>query len=96
MVDSKASMSDYWYYTGLILAQFKGLQLGYAMAAPPHQVHLYTVHMHTIHAYYTCILYMYMYMYNVSMLAAPLPPPPPPTHTFLVTAFYVYMLNLEC
>ena len=40
MVDSKASTSDYWYYTGLILAQFKGLQLGYAMAAPPHQVRL--------------------------------------------------------
>ena len=41
MVDSKASTSDYWYYTGLILAQFKGLQLGYAMAAPSDQVSLY-------------------------------------------------------
>ena len=37
-MSSKASVSDYWYYTGLILAQFKGLQLGYAMAAPPAQV----------------------------------------------------------
>ena len=38
MVKLKASTSDYWYYTGLLLAQFKGLQIGYAMAAPPDQV----------------------------------------------------------
>ena len=41
MVKSEASTSDYWYYTGLLLAQFKGLQLGYAMASPPHQVTVY-------------------------------------------------------
>ena len=38
MVKSEASTSDYWYYTGLLLAQFKGLQLGYAMVAPSDQV----------------------------------------------------------
>ena len=40
MVESEAPVSDYWYYTGLILAQFKGLQLGYEMAAPENQVHV--------------------------------------------------------
>lgn len=50
MVHSKASTSDYWYYTGLILAQFKGLQLGYAMAAPTHQVQI-IINMTLMHMY---------------------------------------------
>ena len=53
MVKTKASTSDYWYYTGLLLAQFKGLQLGYDMVAPPDQVHcvvmcIMSVHVHGI------------------------------------------------
>ena len=30
--------SDYWYYTGLIYAQFQGLVHGYALAAPAAEV----------------------------------------------------------
>ena len=48
MVKLKASTSDYWYYTGLLLVQFKGLQIGYAMAAPPDQVCA-----HCIYAYHS-------------------------------------------
>lgn len=30
--------SDYWYYTGLIYAQFQGLMHGYALVAPAAEV----------------------------------------------------------
>ena len=44
MVESEAATSDTWYYTGLLLAQFKGLQQGYAKATPASRVSGYVVH----------------------------------------------------
>ena len=34
----QSNQSDYWYYTGLIYAQFQGLVAGYAAVAPANEV----------------------------------------------------------